>query len=356
MIAFQEQNLTDFAMKVELGRANCCVQYRNRIMRSVFPQSSLLHPKQTIAVIGNPRARGFRRGVGLAARLQAPLQGDDQLFLPRSIAELDEVIEGCKQRGVGVIAVCGGDGTLHQTLCAMHRVYSAEELPQVCILRGGTLNTVAHGLRMRGLPVERLKRLVNARNQGAMIHSYVRPLLAIEDRVGFIFGNGIVIDFLKEYYHRKQPNQLIAAVLAAKAVIQAWLAPDQIASLTRGVRLTMRCDDALPAPFSGLGLAAATVPEIGLGFAPFRRYIQEADRFAIWGYRGSLRSFSLRLPKIYLGFPDSSSNVSLAAQAKRLELVSEQPFSYTIDGDVYECEGRLRLELGPSVTLLDVPG
>src|SRR5581483_5397305 len=108
-------------------------------------------PTMRIGVILNPNALGVRRRVGLRARLYALLDGIGELVETPTPADVDAVVRRFLDARVEVIATCGGDGTNLSTLTAL--VHAAgERLPTFALLRGGTVNTVAENLGVRGEP------------------------------------------------------------------------------------------------------------------------------------------------------------------------------------------------------------
>src|SRR5207237_10930609 len=92
-------------------------------------------------------------------------------------------------------------------------------LPQVALLRGGTMNTVANSIGVpRGKPDGLLERLVHAYARRAVepLHQAQRymmraaPMHADGDlgkpQFGFLFGTGVVHGFLSEYYGTGEPS------------------------------------------------------------------------------------------------------------------------------------------------------
>ena len=76
---------------------------------------------------------------------------------------------------IGLLAISGGDGTNHVTLSGFIDVYAGAALPQIALLRGGTMNTVANAIGVRrGRPEGLLARLVRAYAQRS-----VRPVGAM---------------------------------------------------------------------------------------------------------------------------------------------------------------------------------
>src|SRR6188474_2872331 len=102
-----------------------------------------------IAVIVNPRSRANRRNPHIAAEFQAIVGDQGRVHAPKTLEELDDLARELHQAPPTVIAVHGGDGTLHMTVTALDRVFGADPIPPIAILCGGTMNVVATSLKIR---------------------------------------------------------------------------------------------------------------------------------------------------------------------------------------------------------------
>ena len=98
------------------------------------------------------------------AQFQALLGEHGRVFAPRSLDELAQVAaSSCRQTAPSVIAVHGGDGTLHKTVTALVRAFGDTPLPPVAALCGGTMNVVAPSLGIREQPHAFVQQLAEAR-------------------------------------------------------------------------------------------------------------------------------------------------------------------------------------------------
>src|SRR5437867_5089682 len=86
---------------------------------------------------------------------------DSQVHITTSLAELDAAIVSLRDQRVEVLAVLGGDGTLHHAVDALLRHYPSEAgslaTPIVLALGGGTMNGVPRALGTRGRPEDVLR-------------------------------------------------------------------------------------------------------------------------------------------------------------------------------------------------------
>lgn len=165
-----------------------------------------------LGFVGNPRARALREHDGQKLRdLRAAFSVDQcsRFHLTESLGALDGSLAELVRGGVNVLAVAGGDGTLHHTLNALAKLGGGTPWPgTVLVLRGGTLNIISRTLGPALDPAEALRTFVQSRVEtgtalGALATKQV-PLLSIDHadlgrRYGFIFGSEMVKNALEMY-------------------------------------------------------------------------------------------------------------------------------------------------------------
>src|SRR5580704_15632275 len=114
-----------------------------------------------IGVVLNPKSRRNLRDPSAASRLARTLGDHGVVREARSIDELYRIAEDFRREDIDVLAISGGDGTNHVTLTGFIDVYGGATMPQVALLRGGTMNTVANSVGVtRGRPEGVLERLL----------------------------------------------------------------------------------------------------------------------------------------------------------------------------------------------------
>src|SRR5262245_59503760 len=88
------------------------------------------HSVGGIGVVLNPRARKNRnRADEIGARIASALGQDGLVRVTQSLDAVGEAAVEFHDRGIEILAICGGDGTFHCTLTAFHAVYGADALP-----------------------------------------------------------------------------------------------------------------------------------------------------------------------------------------------------------------------------------
>ncbi|MFT5433180.1 MAG: hypothetical protein ACI9OJ_003885 [Myxococcota bacterium] len=175
----------------------------------------------SLGVISNPFSRTNARS-RLHDRLVPRVLPDRQNAIDtRTVRDLDNALETLLlNRGVNVLGLNGGDGTLHlgvNRLLKLARRIEASTgevfpLPKLLFLNGGTLNIVSRATGTKGNPARTLREFVNGTRGGCLrdLHSRTLGLLEVEQgssvpteppktRYGFIFGTEVVANALEMY-------------------------------------------------------------------------------------------------------------------------------------------------------------
>lgn len=302
-----------------------------------------------IAVFLNPRSRANRRDPGFAERFAGIIGGKGQVLAPGDLTELAAAIDRLAQTPPDIIAVHGGDGTLHRTLSALLRGFGARPLPPIALLAGGTMNVVASSLGILA-PSERfLAELAGGAHAGTV----TRRCMKIDADYGFVFGNGLMANFLEEYYAPGADYSAARAVwLLGRTFASAVGQGDYARRIFRRFRGRVTVDGE-PLPWRVLtGVGAATVREVGLRFKLNHRADDDPDRFSVLALHGGPLDLALQLPAVYRGRGVSERH-AWSGLASRLVVESEDPgFAYTVDGDLYRAGASVTVEIGPPITFV----
>ena len=140
-----------------------------------------------IGVVLNPRSRRNLRDPRAADRLARRLGDAGVVRQANSIDELYRIAEDFRRNDIDVLAISGGDGTNHVTLTGFIDVYGGATMPQVALLRGGTMNTVANSVGVcRGRPEGLLGRLIRgyAERASEPLENVERHVIRIAPRSG----------------------------------------------------------------------------------------------------------------------------------------------------------------------------
>jgi diacylglycerol kinase family enzyme len=317
-----------------------------------------------IAAFVNPRSRANRRNPQLARQFAAVLGEAGRVFAPTDLQALDEIAAALAKEPPWALAVFGGDGTLHKVLTALLRAFQGRPLPPVAILPGGTMNVVSASLNLKTDPMSLLQRMVGWWRSGDAPPTLERCCLEAVDggfdsagalpRFAFVFGNGLIANFLTEFYAEPGYNP-------ARAV---WLVGRLLLSEVRGDGLTARVFqtfggrillDGAPPPANLpplTAVSAATVREVGLGFKLNHRADDDPDKFAVLAIHASPLQLTQDILPVYAGRGIAPAR-AFSALARTLTLeVDDGDILYTLDGDLYRAPLRLDIRLGPRLRFI----
>jgi diacylglycerol kinase (ATP) len=308
------------------------------------------------ALIVNANAGATRRDPSLPARLRAIAGARAALFVTRSQHDLDCAAQTLAQQGCPRVAVVGGDGTASTTMTALFHAYGAGRLPAIALLRGGTMNTIAAslGVSRRG-PSTLLSRALARWGNGQEPRYQERRVLSIgQERLGFLFGTGVMYGWLAEYYARSHghTSQLRAAQVFGTSVLSALVQGPTYRRIRGSTDLAVRYEGGAWESRNYITIGAGTVADAGLGFRPFYLAEQNPNGFHLLAIKGKPSELAVDLPSIWLG-RGMRRRTAHETETSWAELETSQgSFGYFVDGDLLMAGSRLRLALGPQFRVL----
>ena len=307
-----------------------------------------------IGVITNPRSRLNKRDPSRMRKLGYLIGDRGSAAATKSLDDLYRVAEEFMKAEIDILGINGGDGTIHHTLTAFLKTYGDRPMPQVAILRGGTMNTIANSYNIRGEPSKLLFELVDRYHNNEAFEVFDKEILQIGDAYGFIFGNGIVFNFLEAYYNTGKPSPAVAARLLGRAIVSAMFGGSLAKQLTRRFRAKVTVDGDVWARDDFMTVAIACVEQVGLGFRPWYR-ANEPGVFPILGVHvQSPFGIVTELGRIYRGQPMSRHKV--IDQVAREVLFEAEEIQYIVDGDTYKAKDSLRIRVGPKLRFIRLTG
>lgn len=305
-----------------------------------------------IAVVSNPRSRMNRRDPGLSGQMSFMLGTRGKVAQPHTRDELVEQARHFRDEQIDILAVNGGDGTLHIVLTAFIEAYEGAPLPPVAILRGGTMNTIATGLGIRGRPADLLSALLLRYHTDQPMPFAERSILRVEGgdkpEYGFLFGNGLLSNFLAEHYASADPSPLTAAWLLVRAIGSAMVGGELIRRLSAPAECTVEVDgEAWPAE-KYLTVTIGTVDDIGFQFRPFYEALRHPGRMHALGFACDALGIVKVLPRVRMALPLNSRDI-YSAIPEKVVLRSKNAAPFMIDGDFHPAGQTLTLTVGPRI-------
>ncbi|MBL8631872.1 MAG: hypothetical protein JNM40_01525 [Myxococcales bacterium] len=332
-----------------------------------------------LGIIVNPRARRAGR-VGFSSQLAAICKDVPDLRVhvceTHSPSELDEAMRRLADRGIDILAPCGGDGTMTATLTAAYQVFGSQ-LPHWLPLAGGTMNTIARNLGAHTPPEQRLRQLCEAIRSGQwhckpqatiVVHSDGEVPLSLttgrpctdeqpeqKQRIGFLGSAAMGARFLAAYSASPHRGILSASVLALRTIASSLipgggpLARWLFAPLTAQLRV----DGTLHSEPTYRLLIASTVPDVGLGMRVPWQAGSVSDRFHLIASSLSTVQNALQVPRMLRGLP-LCGQPHLDVLARQTTLTFAQPEPIVLDGELF-CAQHLDLNIGPTLCVIS-PG
>jgi diacylglycerol kinase family enzyme len=305
-----------------------------------------------VSVITNPRSREHRRDPGLEDRLRGLCGADGVVHSP---ADLDALAKLAPELArADVLAVHGGDGTLHKVLTAILRATGeSAPIPPIALLRGGTMNIVATSVGVRAQAEVLLRRVLSGERLPVETRRTLR-IVADEGppHYGFLSGNGIVARFLELYYDHPDPSPQTAAWLLTRGAMSALVRGSLAARLTRPYLGRVEIDSSCREGQRWLAVVLGTVEELGLRFRVFHLLPQDRDSLQVVGIGSPIGALAMELPSLYRGL-GVHHEANFATLGRQVELRADEPIPLMIDGDFVRAEsGRVTYALGPPVSFL----
>jgi hypothetical protein len=313
-----------------------------------------------IGIIVNPNAHGLVRDTGLPDRLRAILGDQGEVISTRSPDELKDALAGFRRAGLSVLGTCGGDGTNLYAFTELCRAYAGAPLPAVAILRGGTVNTIANCLGVRGTPEAILGRLMDAgRRSPDPTRAFDRQtcpfvernLLQVNGLQGFLYGSGLAGRFFEAYYAGSLVGLPMAALLIGRTFASAMMG----GPLARRLFEPMTAELVVDGRSLGTGrftllLASTLVRDVAFGIKVLHAAGTVEGTMHLLASEMPPRRMAAQFHRPFFARPlQGEGHHDLVAREVEIRLPRPQP--YLVDGDLFRA-GHVKLAAGPRLRIL----
>jgi diacylglycerol kinase (ATP) len=302
-----------------------------------------------IGIIVNPNSKFYRKDSSRVEDLAFIIEGKGHFKATRNLAELESAATDFKSKDIEILAISGGDGTLQETLSTFAHLYKDKPLPKIALLKGGTMNTVATSMKIRGTPQSILASLIRKQESEDQFRIEKRNLISVNGEYGFLFGNGLFYNFLKIY--TQDPSVARGFFLLSRASISAFFCTKFSAKIFEPVstKLTIDGKERITKDFSAV--SCSTIPYIGFGFNPFFKALEKDTNFHIIGFPKNPRTLALNLPKFFLGRDPKDPNLFNDAGSTVI-IETGKPIGYQLDGELKNPTSKVTVQTGPRLAFI----
>ena len=164
-----------------------------------------------VGVLTNPRSGGNKKG--FKDTLDVLAKWPDVLHFEAFTPEdMTEALSGFSRKGVDLVVVNGGDGTVHAVLTVIGRGEVFTKPPLLALLCAGTTSMLPRDVGIAGAPAAALPRILQwARSGDAGLTVMSRPVLRVQRTshqhplFGMFFGAGAICQGIKVFHGRVNP-------------------------------------------------------------------------------------------------------------------------------------------------------
>jgi diacylglycerol kinase (ATP) len=274
-----------------------------------------------------------------------------------AIDELTEAARAIAARGSSRVILAGGDGSYMAGVTALSRAFGDAALPPLAFAPGGTVSTTAQNWsRTKKWDAREADAIVRAAAANATSGRdlVARPTLRVTDdrggdRVGFIFGAGLVASFFDEYYAASALGLRGAAGIVARVFAQSFVGGDLARRVLEpvGATLTIDGDEARARAWSLV--LASVVPDAGLHMRVTPHAGEALDAFHAVASPLGPRALGPQMPLVLAGRKLVGRGHVDAPRAQDLTLrFADSAKSYVLDGDVVHAS-EVRVRVGPVI-------
>jgi diacylglycerol kinase (ATP) len=313
----------------------------------------------TVGLIINPLS-GRRSGKGEQLRRLLSASPSVEIAVLEEFDQLPSVLRHMASKGVDILAISSGDGTIHavQSELAENRPFPA--LPKLALLSHGTANMSATTLGLN-CSTRRAAQLLRDRKLLEALPTVVRPTLRVSNcsdgkvRHGMFLGTGAIYEataYCQRILNRAGlgGNAAIVATLM-RSFLQAVRPRSARGGVIRGYDLRVLADGRERFARDSLLFLATTLDKLVLRIRPFWGGRSDPIRATVipypagnparWLLQGLYGSEQRRMPEGALSFC-----------ATNLELCGSTP--YVMDGEFFSPSGNLPLQVtaGPDFIYL----
>jgi hypothetical protein len=298
-----------------------------------------------IGVLINPLSGGNLNGLG---SIRSVINDNPQV-VHSDVQTPQDVLEALldfARRGVDLLAVNGGDGTVQAVLTSLFHHQPFRTMPVLAVLQSGTTSMTARDVGFSGSRVKSLQVLFNWALTGDGEAKVIqRPVLQIQapghqTHYGMFFGASAIYQGI-QYFHRNINTRGLQGEFGPGLTILRflWSAARRASDFIPPIPVSVTVDDKPPQKFDSFVVLVSTLERLFLGIYPY--WGNESGPLHYAAVRAHPRHLLLALPSILRGRKGrfgTTENGYYSHNAYEIKLNLDSGF--TLDGQLYTPENR----------------
>jgi diacylglycerol kinase family enzyme len=298
--------------------------------------------------------------------LQKFLSDRISMRVTQSVDEIDDAVTECWEEGADVVILATGDGGLHRFMSGFISTYSNRStpegafkpLPLFATFRSGTANLITGILGVRGEPLQAVRDLfdrIHNVKDAAELPRIRQKLLSVSDgiqeRFGFVAGNGAIYNFFVEYYKGSRYSIRKFLAILTRAALSLFTGTGYINRLFSGMEARLALDEKKQRIRQWKMMVVSAIDTKVVFFRAFR-IGHLTDRIHIKAGNPSRWAIIRNIPNLLFNRRLKGSQI-LDRLATRVAFEGEAEFGYTIDGELYNAR-QLSMGVGPEVEFVQL--
>jgi len=311
-----------------------------------------------VSVIVNRRARRLHDASSpiLAALLDASRAARAEVHETFDPSELADLAERIVARAPDAVVLAGGDGAYTAGVTAfVHASKRASApLPRFAFAPGGTVSTTARNWGLHG-PLARYAKTLVESVANDRAREDERPSLRVTDdaggdRVGFIWGAGLVARFFDAYYASPHAGYAGAARIVARIFVGSFTRGELARRVLTPVPCELRIDGDLQHARGYSLMASSVVRDLGLHMHVLHRAGEDPERVHFVASPLGAPRLGPQMPLVLLGKKlHGRDHVDALAREARVRFTDND--AYVLDGDIHAAR-EVTVRAGPRIVLL----
>lgn len=304
--------------------------------------------KKKVALISNKNSGLGTPRAGLGKVIGSILTTPYWHYDTATLSELDTAVRRIASERPDIFAFTGGDGSVHQVMTRVVREYLDRGIPfpKFLYIGTGTMMVIASSLGLDKMSAVDFTKKITAKmeaqqkGQAAPFDTvHVNPLM-INGESGFLYGAGLPVNLLHEYYKggdKLGPNRALKVGLATfwdelKALVTFRKSKKMLTKPVHA-RVALPGFDPPVAPFmTHTTLLVGSVDQLGMGCRGMPLARAKPNHFMLRSSRLEFWRLLANIPKIWAGWTPLASTFD--AVLSELVIEYESPTETMVDGEM----------------------